>query len=146
MSGCDLRQQGPTKKASRIATSIRVLDFGLAKVGGTPAADPEHSPTMSLGMTEAGVILGTAVARPGPSWIRGRRVCSGVAQMAVDVTTDKAFQAGVPRRLFTVPPINVAPDVSADGKRFLYGAIGGSGTTAQTPFTVVLNWQAALKK
>jgi len=61
--------------------------------------------------------------------------------MAVEVTTDKAFQAGLPRRLF-----NSAPDVSADGKRFLYGAIGGSGTTAQTPFTVVLNWQAALKK
>jgi len=69
-----------------------------------------------------------------------------LAQMAVEVTTDKAFQAGGPRRLFTVPPINAAPDVSADGKRFLYGAIGGSGTTALTPFTVVLNWQAALKK
>ncbi len=33
---------------------VKVLDFGLAKVGGTPTADPEHSPTMSLGMTEAG--------------------------------------------------------------------------------------------
>ena len=66
--------------------------------------------------------------------------------MAVQVTADKAFQAGVPRRLFTAPPVNTYPDMSADGKRFLYAAIGGSGTTASTPFTVVLNWQAALKK
>ncbi|HSR06836.1 MAG TPA: protein kinase [Bryobacteraceae bacterium] len=67
-------------------------------------------------------------------------------QMAVDVTADKTFQAGVPRRLFTAPQFLFSYSVSSDGKRFLFPAIGGAGANAQTPFTVVTNWQAALKK
>jgi hypothetical protein len=35
-------------------------------------------------------------------------------------------------------------DVSSDGKRFLMAA--PSASSAQQPFTVVLNWQAGLKK
>ena len=65
-------------------------------------------------------------------------------QWAVDVTTDKVFQAGIPKRLFNTPPIQTAPDVAADGQRFLYVAL--EGTNNQTPFTIVLNWQAGLKK
>jgi len=69
-----------------------------------------------------------------------------MGQMAVDVTADKSFQAGIPRRLFTIPPIANPPDVSADGKRFLQTTIGGPAGTSATPFNVVLNWQAALRK
>jgi len=65
-------------------------------------------------------------------------------QMAVDVSGGAAFQAGVPRRLFPAPPTVAPPDVSADGKRFLFSAPEGSNTS--TPFVVVLNWQALLKK
>ena len=39
---------------------VKVLDFGLAKIGGTPAAPSENSPTISMAVTQAGVILGTA--------------------------------------------------------------------------------------
>ncbi len=41
---------------------VKVLDFGLAKVGPTSAAsgEPENSPTMTMAATEAGVVLGTA--------------------------------------------------------------------------------------
>jgi eukaryotic-like serine/threonine-protein kinase len=41
---------------------VKVLDFGLAKVGPSVAAsgDPENSPTITLGETQAGVVLGTA--------------------------------------------------------------------------------------
>ena len=42
---------------------VKVLDFGLAAtVTSTPStpADPAHSPTLTMGMTQAGVILGTA--------------------------------------------------------------------------------------
>ena len=38
--------------------TVKVLDFGLAKIGGTPTADNANSPTIS--QTQAGVILGTA--------------------------------------------------------------------------------------
>ena len=39
---------------------VKVLDFGLAKMGGTPTVHGDHSPTLTIGQTEAGVILGTA--------------------------------------------------------------------------------------
>jgi len=40
--------------------TVKVLDFGLAKLGATPTAGSEDSPTITIGQTEAGVILGTA--------------------------------------------------------------------------------------
>jgi hypothetical protein len=66
--------------------------------------------------------------------------------MAVDVSaTGAAFQAGVPKQLFVLPP-NVGDwDVTADDKRFL-AAVPPGQQTNQTPITVVLNWQAALQK
>jgi eukaryotic-like serine/threonine-protein kinase len=64
--------------------------------------------------------------------------------MAVDVNTRGIFQAGIPKPLFKVTPGVVYWDVTSDGKRFLMPA--PSATGPQSPFTVVLNWQAALKK
>ena len=40
--------------------TVKVLDFGLAKMGGTPTVHGDHSPTLTIGQTEAGMILGTA--------------------------------------------------------------------------------------
>jgi eukaryotic-like serine/threonine-protein kinase len=40
--------------------TMKVLDFGLAKMGGTPILQDDHSPTMTMGQTQAGMILGTA--------------------------------------------------------------------------------------
>ena len=70
-----------------------------------------------------------------------------LSQMVVDVATDKTFQAGVSRRVFGVPPILGPSDVTSDGKKFLFASVGdpGANNTA-TPFNVVLNWQAGLKK
>jgi len=39
---------------------VKVLDFGLAAVQHTPTSDPENSPTLTMGATQAGVIMGTA--------------------------------------------------------------------------------------
>ncbi|HSR07215.1 MAG TPA: protein kinase [Bryobacteraceae bacterium] len=54
--------------------SVKVLDFGLAKVGRTSTSDNpagENSPTLTIGMTEAGMILGTA-AYMAPEQARGK--------------------------------------------------------------------------
>src|SRR5262249_39546902 len=65
--------------------------------------------------------------------------------MVVDIDTTKAFQASAPRRLFTSPGVvsNTGWDISPDGKRFLIPALPSAGHVA---FTVILNWQAGLKK
>jgi len=67
--------------------------------------------------------------------------------IAVDVSTaGAALQLGTPRMLFTLPPNN-GWDMAGDGKRVLIRALPGQQTEGtQTPITVVLNWQADLKK
>jgi eukaryotic-like serine/threonine-protein kinase len=64
--------------------------------------------------------------------------------MAVAVSTGGVFQAGIPKALFKVPPGVLFWDATADGKRFLMTA--PSAAAVQAKFTVVLNWQAGLKK
>ena len=70
----------------------------------------------------------------------------GGTAMAVDVNTTGVFQAGVPKALFNVPPGVLFWDVSPDGNRFVMAAPALTNTATQARFTMVLNWQAALKK
>jgi len=51
--------------------TVKVLDFGLAKVTATAGSSAEHSPTLTMGMTEAGMILGTA-SYMAPEQARGK--------------------------------------------------------------------------
>ncbi len=53
--------------------SVKVLDFGLAKLGGAAATLSDNSPTLSMHATQAGVILGTA-AYMAPEQARGKVV------------------------------------------------------------------------
>jgi Tol biopolymer transport system component len=65
--------------------------------------------------------------------------------MAVSVATRPVFQAGVPTALFQLPPRSsmTQEGPSSDGKRFLFLV---PETHGEVPFTVVLNWPAALKR
>jgi serine/threonine-protein kinase len=40
--------------------TVKVLDFGLAKMGGISTGKTEDSPTMTMSPTQAGMIMGTA--------------------------------------------------------------------------------------
>jgi serine/threonine protein kinase len=68
--------------------------------------------------------------------------------MAAEIALTPAFHAGIAKALFQMPPEGGPSaglstwDVAPDGKRFLMPV--PQSTT--TPFTVVLNWQAGLKK
>jgi Tol biopolymer transport system component len=66
--------------------------------------------------------------------------------MSADVSTDPDFHAGSAQFLFQAPAqIRVTEgDYTVDGKRFLFVAPPEQPT--ETPFTVVLNWQAGMKK
>ncbi len=71
-------------------------------------------------------------------------VASDGKLMAVDISAKPVFQAGAPRPLFQLPPGFIGGEVTADGRRFLVGV--PLAQSASVPFTVVLNWQATLKK
>ena len=72
--------------------------------------------------------------------------------MSVDVTTDPVFHASAPKLLFKLPRSVLAltptpgalMDATRDLQRFLVTVPAAS--SARQEFTVVLNWQAALKK
>jgi len=86
-----------------------------------------------------------------PRWRRDGRelfylTSEGGTAMAVEVNTTGTFRSGIPKALFRVPPGVIFWDVSSDGKRFLMAVPSGTSASSQPPFTVVLNWQAALKK
>ena len=68
--------------------------------------------------------------------------------MSVDVTLSPSFKPGVPKVLFQAPIYGGGGttnqhrwDLTPDGQRFLINTAGGD-----VPFTLVLNWQAGLKK
>jgi hypothetical protein len=63
--------------------------------------------------------------------------------MGVDVDGGSAFQSGVPHRL-TDTQGSILVSAPADGKRFLVGL--PQQNAAPQAITVVLNWQAGLKK
>jgi len=71
----------------------------------------------------------------------------GPAMMSVDVNGAGAgFQMGTAKQLFQFPPNN-GWDITSDGKRFMMIVAPNQGVqAAPTPITVVLNWQADLKK
>jgi serine/threonine protein kinase/Tol biopolymer transport system component len=74
--------------------------------------------------------------------------------MAVGIAADKRFRTGVPKVLFKAPPSDAITrvsssaspvwDVTRDGNRFLLAIPALEGSS--TPFTVILNWTALLKK
>jgi len=90
----------------------------------------------------------TPVSKDGgtnPRW-RGKELFyrgSDASVMAVDVSTSELV--GITQTLSKVPA--GAPwDVSSDGKRFLVAVPLEAQTATQRKYTVVLNWQASLKK
>ena len=64
--------------------------------------------------------------------------------MGVAVKAGAEFTAGTAAVLFQTPSGAIVGDMAADGKRFLF--LTPVGASASTPFTVVLNWTALLKR
>jgi hypothetical protein len=66
--------------------------------------------------------------------------------MAVPVKIGTSFEPGVAVPLFETSVVGFLPyDVSADG-RFLLNTISEFEGPTASPVTIVLNWQAGLKK
>ena len=89
-----------------------------------------------------------------PRWRRDGKelyfVSSDGKLMEADVNAGPNFQSAAPKALFSLSGIGASPgifaawDAAPDGARFLFPKLAGREDT--TPFNVVLNWQAGLKK
>ncbi len=88
-----------------------------------------------------------------PLWARGGRELfyrNGDKVMALDITTESSFQAGVPRLVFEGSyvrhggPPEVNFDVTSDGQRFLM--LKATEQQPQSEIRVVLNWFEELKE
>jgi Tol biopolymer transport system component len=67
--------------------------------------------------------------------------------MAVPISANQVFQPGEPKVVFKLPSSAVLNAVTPDGNRFLVGVTANATQPSSLPpFTVVLNWQAGLKK
>jgi len=64
--------------------------------------------------------------------------------MAVEVKTTPTFEPGTPKPLFKINAGSLYWEVSPDGQHFLVPLLMGANSAA--PYTVVLNWQAELRK
>src|ERR1051326_1382907 len=85
--------------------SVKILDFGLAKrhVAETaPSAKPEDSPTLSIAMTSAGMILGT-VGYMSPEQARGKPVDKRTDIWAFGVILDEMLTG---RQLFAADTVS----------------------------------------
>ncbi len=100
--------------------TVKVLDFGLAKVASvTPASgsDPELSPTISMHATQAGVILGTA-AYMAPEQARGKPVDKradiwAFGVMLYEMVTGKRLFQGEDLTDTLASVVKIDPDLSA---------------------------------
>jgi len=76
--------------------TVKVLDFGLAKLAPASAGDAENSPTLSMAATQMGVILGTA-GYMSPEQARGRPIDKRADNWAFGVVL---YELLTGRRLF----------------------------------------------
>ncbi len=94
-----------------------------------------------------------------PHWRRDGKelfyISADSKMMAVEMAgASGSFQSGIPKALFAAPvwgggtaTNTTRYDVTADGKKFLINSVPAETTPgASSPITVVLNWQAGLKK
>ena len=83
-----------------------------------------------------------------PRWVREGKALLYLAAdrtiTQVDVNSSAAFQSSAFQSLFKLPSGATNFEVTSEGKRFLVAV--PVEQDAQTPFTVVTNWQAVLKK
>jgi Tol biopolymer transport system component len=106
---------------------------------------PDRVPAAAVGKWQISTAGGDK-----PRWRRDGRelyyIAPGGKLMAVPVKTGQAFEPGLASPLFDTKATGFFPyDVAADG-RFLIDATTDNQTAAATPVTVLLNWQAGLKK
>jgi Tol biopolymer transport system component len=75
---------------------------------------------------------------------------AGTKVMAVEITTEPSFNAGIPRLLFEVENVHISTarnyDISTDGRRFLMQVVPEVEIVRARQMRAVLNWFEELKR
>jgi hypothetical protein len=149
-------------RASSERTPVRLTDTKFEEAGGrfspvvprwialqSDVSGRNEIYLQSFDVSPTGASLGgmTLVSKGGgtaPCWSADGRelfyVSADQHMMAVSTTPGPVPHAGDPRPLFRIPP-SISWDVDPKGQRFLF-----TMENTPPPFSVVLNWQAGLKK
>jgi Tol biopolymer transport system component len=140
---------GDRKPAPLVATEFDESDGRFSPDGHFVAhvSDESGRPEIYVrefsGTSAGGKWLVSKSGGSSPRWRRDGKALFYLAAdgtvMQVDVNTSAAFQAGLLRALFKLPPGASTFEVTGDGKRFLVSV--PAEQDAQTPFTVALNWE-----
>jgi dipeptidyl aminopeptidase/acylaminoacyl peptidase len=106
---------------------------------------PDRVPAAAIGKWQISTAGGDK-----PRWRRDGKemyyIAPDAKMMAVPVKSGPMFEPGIAVPLFETRVAGFFPyDVSADG-RFLMNTVTEAATLSSSPITVVLNWQAGLKK
>jgi Tol biopolymer transport system component len=142
-------QDGFDDTDGQFSPDARWIAYVSNESGGSNVFMRPFSGDVRGGSTSAGGKM--LVSKDGGSAPRWRRdgkelfyVSAAGAVMAVDIDTSQGLRPGVSRPLFRVDGALADWGVSADGSRFLFAV--PAKQSAPAPFSVVLNWQATLKR
>jgi len=132
-----------------------LLDFGLAKRRAPSEAATEQVYVQSFPSGNLRIPISVDGGFDAHWRKDGRelffRSQSGQRQlMSVDIkATASSLEPGIPKRLFSLPPVVGNFEVTEDGQRFLFSVSGNALTTAapdDDPLTVLINWTSRLKQ
>ena len=138
----------------RFSPDMRWVAYQSDESGNNEIYIRGFSPTSGASMDTSGKWQVSVGGGTGPRWRRdGKELYYRAPDgkvMAVEIMARQAFQSGTPKPLFQVPlipgrtiPISIW-DVTSDGSRFLLTT--PATESSPSPFTVILNWTAILKK
>jgi serine/threonine protein kinase/Tol biopolymer transport system component len=133
----------------QFSPDARWVAYVTNESGGNNVFVRAFSGDVRAGSTSAGgKVLVSKGGGAAPRWRRDGKelfyVSASGAVMAVDIDTSQGIKSGVPRTLFKVDGALADWGVSPDGSRFLFAVPAKQSGPA--PFSVVLNWQATLKR
>jgi dipeptidyl aminopeptidase/acylaminoacyl peptidase len=136
------------KRAARFSPDDRFFSFISRKAGRDDVYVRTFDPSGLVGQPGGGEWTVSKDGGDGAHWRADGKELFYMAPdrtiMAVEVTTTPTFQPRVPKPLFKTNAATPYWEVSPNGQQFLIPV--QVGATSAAPYTVVLNWQAALKK
>jgi serine/threonine protein kinase/Tol biopolymer transport system component len=135
-------------RGARFSPDGRYFSYLSTESGRDETYVRTFDPTAGAGSTTGGKWMVSKDGGGGAHWrADGKEMlyfAPDLTLMSVDVSTSPVFQAGVPKALFKSSVASIYWESTGDAQRFLLPVAVGANIA--TPYTVVMNWTALLKR